>query len=347
MSLRPTYDQIIEAVNLAGGYRGAERSLREQGYAISDRQIRRLIKVDTGSAEFELEEPLIPEVDVEELIERRIREYETKKAAAEQQKLIQVRVNREGPIGLAFQGDLHLDDDGTDLAQVFEHLTVLDGSVPGLYAANLGDILNNWVGRLEKLHANQSITNREALVLSKRVLNSVNWLFFIMGNHDCWRNGVDLYEEMLAKASMITRSDRIRVALRLPNGRNVKIYAAHGFRGRSMWSEVFGAAKKAQLMGVHDIYVCGHWHTSGYTHGIHPGTEQMWHAIQVASYKRQDSYADTLVLEDHWIYNCPVALIDPNATDPVNFIRWEFDPLEAAERLKWMQSRHARQLSAS
>src|SRR5690606_35290865 len=117
---------------------------------------------------------------------------------------------------------------------------------------------------------------------------------------------------------------------------------------KSMWSEVFGAAKTAQLDGEqHDIYVGGHIHTSGYAHGMRPSSGRMWHAIQVASYKKIDRYAEALNLDPKDLYNCPVALIDPHATSEVNFVRFQFDPKEGAERLKWMRKRWKEGKSAS
>lgn len=117
------------------------------------------------------------------------------------------------------------------------------------------------------------------------------------------------------------------------------MFIAHHFPGRSMWSEVYGGAKRAQLDGANHIYASGHIHTSGYTHGWNDAQEILWHAIQVASYKKLDDYAEELNLDNKNIYTCPVALIDPYATKEINFIRFEFDPFEAADRLKWMRSR--------
>jgi hypothetical protein len=72
---------------------------------------------------------------------------------------------------------------------------------------------------------------------------------------------------------------------------------------------------------------------------MRPNSGKIWHAIQVASYKKIDRYAEELHLDQKDMYNCPVVLIDPYATSELNFIRWEFDPHEAAERLKWMRTR--------
>ena len=96
----------------------------------------------------------------------------------------------------------------------------------------------------------------------------------------------------------------------------------------------------AQLDGEHaDIYAAGHIHTSGYAHGMRPTSGKIWHAIQVASYKKIDRYAEELHLDSKDMYNMPVALIDPYAREDINYIRWEFDPHEGAERLRWMRQR--------
>lgn len=342
--MRPSEDQIRAAIELLGGFRPAARRLREQGYDISETAIRRMNKKwgDVESS-FEIDLPggtTADALDIEELIDRRIRQFKTKKEIYEREKLIQVRVKTEGPIGLAFVGDMHLDDDGTDLGQVLDHVSLLDGSVEGMFAGNVGDSWNNWVGGLARLYAEQSTSADEALALVENILTRVNWLYYTDGNHDVWNQGADILRSILRGRVGVHKSTKVRLALRLPNGRNVKVYSVHSFRGKSMWNEAYGAAKYAQMDGEHhDLYVAGHIHTSGYTHGMRPNSSQMWHAVQVASYKKIDRYAEELNLDSKDLYNCPVALIDPHATSDLNFIRFEFDPHEGAERLKWMRQR--------
>ncbi|MES0134519.1 hypothetical protein NKJ88_06085 [Mesorhizobium sp. M0016] len=354
--MRPQEQIIRDAIQLMGGFRPAARYLREQGYDISESGIRgmkaRWQEPEYDDVELEREFPQAyeptPAIDIEELVARRIGQFARKKEIYDRDKLIQVRVNRDGPIGLGFFGDMHLDDDGTDLAEVMDHVSIFDGSVPGLYAGNVGDAFNNWVGRLERLYAEQSTTSNEALALVEYVLKKINWLYYTDGNHDLWNKGGDILKMILKGNTLVHKSTKVRLALRLPNGRNVKIYSVHGFRGRSQWSDVFGAGKQAQLDGEHhDIYVAGHTHVSGYTHGMRPSSERMWHGLQIASYKKIDRYAEELNLDPKDLYNCPVALIDPHATNEVNFIRFEFDPHEGAERLKWMQQRYQAGKSAS
>lgn len=345
--MRPPEDLIKNAVNEMGGFRPAARILRERGYDISESGIRGMYKRwgdPDAEPDLELDLPggtLESEIDVERLIARRIEQFARKSRIYEQEKMLPVRCNVDGPIGIGFFGDMHLDDDGTDLAQVLEHVELFDGRHEGLFASNVGDSWNNWAGRLARLYAEQSTSSAESLALVDEVLNRIKWLFYINGNHDVWGQGGDILKGLLAGSAVVHKSNKVRLQVNLPNGREVKIYAVHGFQGKSMWSEVYGAAKKAQLDGDHhDIYVGGHIHTSGYTHGMRPSSGKIWHALQVASYKKLDRYAEELNLDAKDMYNCPVALIDPYASSPLNFIRFEFDPQEAVERLKWMRAKH-------
>ncbi len=344
------YDEqvLLAAIDEAGGFQPAARLLRSRGFDISDRTLRRYFSATSTSNDFELEVPMLPKIDIKELIDRRVKQFEQKKARFEQEKLIPVKMNIDGPIGIGFMGDPHVDDDGTDLKQLYEHADLFDGRNKGLFATNLGDVSNNWSGKLARLWAEQSTSANESKAIVTDFLGRVNWLFYIHGNHDKWSNGTDLLNEILRENTLIAKDDKIRTEIKLPNGKSFRIYAVHGFAGKSMWSEVYGAAKKAQMDGEHhDIYVAGHIHTSGYTHGMRPSTDQMWHALQVASYKKIDRYAEELNLDSKDLYNCPVALIDPYASNQVNFIRFEFDPHEGAERLKWMRQRFEQGKSSS
>lgn len=347
---RPNEDLIKQAIEKMGGFRPAARFLREQGYDISESGIRSMNK-RWADADFEIDLPggkMESEIDVDALIERRITQFERKLEVHERQQLIGVTVKTDGPIGLALAGDWHLDDDGTDLKQVLDHVSLIDGSVEGMFAGNIGDVFNNWAGRLARLYAEQSTSSAESIALVKEILTRVKWMFYINGNHDLWGGGGDLLAGILANSAAIHKSTKARMHLKFPSGRDLKIYAVHGFAGKSMWSEVYGAAKKAQLDGEHhDIYVGGHIHTSGYAHGMRPSSGKIWHALQVASYKKLDRYAEELNLDSKDLYNMPVALIDPYATSDLNYIRFEFDPHEGAERLKWMRQRWRAGKSAS
>lgn len=329
-----TQKAVTRAVTKAGGFRAAERLLREQGYEISERTIRRMMQRE----EYDIEDA--PErVDVQALLERRFAEYEGKKSYETATHIRTVRLRSNRPIGIGFQGDGHLDDPGTNLKQFFEHAELFNGEQKGLYLAFLGDIFNNWVGRLQAIYGKQNTTSEEAKALIEHYCGMCNFLFVILGNHDLWNEKEDMLQYLFRASSNIVTAHEQRVKLVFPNGREIVIHARHKFNGNSMWMTQFGQIKAAQLDGTSDIYVGGDKHVSGYSNGIHPGTKRMYHALQVASYKVYDDYPIELGLMSKQLYTCPVAIINPKATDDLNLIRWEFDPFEGAERLAWEQSR--------
>lgn len=153
---------------------------------------------------------------------------------------------------------------------------------------------------------------------------------------NCWSGHNDIMDFLLNNSAAVARPTRAQVVLEFPNGREVKIYASHDFKGRSQWSPSHGPAKKAQTHQWADIYIAGHIHDAAYQHGFH-ADGRMWHAVRMASYKKLDEYVEQLDLEPSPGYECPVCIIDPEATSDVNLVRWEWDPFEAAKRLKWMR----------
>ena len=333
---------MLAAFSKAGGFRPAERLLRSQGFNISERTLRRALtnmptEEDKADLPFTVDDG--PVVDIEELLERRIKVFEKKNKQRQHDKLIPVSVNIDGPIGLGFMGDPHVDSDGCNIPLLLRHTDIFDGRHEGLFASCLGDMWNNWSGRLARLWSEQTTDGAEARALVEYFLQRVNWMFVIYGNHDLWSGHSKILDQMLAGNAGAKRDWRARVGLRFPNGRKLGIYAAHGFPGNSMYLKNFGAVKKALFDGQHDIYVAGHIHSAGYTLGAHPGAERAFHAVQVGTYKEIDSFGDAIGAENLNLYTCPVALIDPYARSPLNYIRWEFDPEEAVERLAWMRKR--------
>lgn len=325
-------DLIRDAIKQAGSIRKAEGLLN-----ISERTIRRRLH-EAVRSELEIDEvPSI--VDIDELVQERIRKFARLQKATNASVVREIRLKTNKPIGVGFFGDTHMDDDGTNIEKVLRHAELFNGQNEGLYGFFLGDVWNNWVGRLTRLWADQSTNGREAQALVELFFNKVYWLAVLLGNHDVWNGKTDIIEYMLKANTSISAAHEQRVRLVFPNGRSVLIHARHKFPGHSQWTRQFGQIKAAMLGGAADIYVGGDKHVSGYSNGWHDGVKKMWHALQVASYKEIDEYPVELGLSPADLYQCPVAIIDPKADKPLNFIRWEFDPEEGAERLAWSRSK--------
>jgi len=294
---------------------------------------------------FEIEErPPSKHLDVADLIQHRIERYGKLHAAKTAQRMIDVKIRDDAPIGVLHFGDPHVDDDGTDLETLFAHAAIVRDT-PGMFGANIGDITNNWVGGLKRIYSEQSTSEADGWRIAEHFLRSVDWLYLIKGNHDAWSGASDPLDWILRDNPGVMQAHGLRLRLKFPNRREVRISAAHNFKGNSQWNPAHGVAKAAQ-MGIADhILINGHTHVSAYnkvkskdpTLGIDGGV--ISHCIQIAAYKVHDKYAEQLGLADHAFSPCAVTVINPHAAMECNIVQVFDDPELAADYLTWIRGR--------
>ena len=276
---------------------------------------------------------------VEDIISFRQKAYSQKKKAKESRTLVDIHINIDGPIGLAHFGDSHVDDDGTDLSQIIMYTDIINNT-EGMFAGNLGDIQNNWVGRLSALYGQQSTSAKESWKLTEYFVNKLNWLYLVAGNHDVWSGDGDPLEFIMRDHKGLYERWGARMNLIFPNGKEITINARHTWKGNSMWNTAHGVAKAAQMGWKDHVLTCGHTHVSGYQVIKDPASGLISHALQVASFKIMDNYADKLGLDDKNIFNCPVTIIDPRyENDDNRLITTIFNPEVASEYLKYLRGK--------
>lgn len=251
---------------------------------------------------------------IQEILEKRKKEFARKDAATEARKLVQVKVKIDGPYGIAHIGDPHVDDSGTDIALLERHVNVI-AKTKGMFAGNIGDMHNNWVGRLARLYAKQETTHKEAWILVEWLMRSMPWIYVVAGNHDVWCGDNDPLDYILRSNPGVNGSWGVRLNLVSPKGSAVRVNARHDFHGHSMWNAVHGPLKAAKMGWRDHILICGHKHTSGYAMEKDPATGLISHIIRVASYKRHDDYAKELGLPDQAAFPSCVTIIDPSEPD--------------------------------
>lgn len=293
---------------------------------------------DTYKPEFTVSNLPDDDIDVEDLVEHRIKQFEKKKRHQEATKLIPIKVHIPGVIGILHFGDPHVDDDGTDLDAIRQHgdLTHLEG----IWGANVGDTTNNWVGRLARLYANQSTSADQAWKLAEWFIHRTRWLYMIGGNHDAWSGSSDPIKWISKQSNTLYQSSECRIGLRFPNKREIIVNARHDFAGHSQWNPTHGQMKAAQ-MGMRDhIMISGHKHTSGYGLIKDPSTGKVCHAIQVASYKIFDSYAKERGFRDQSLSPACMTVINPDLPqDHPDMVKVFWDPFEGADFVKWKRKK--------
>ena len=353
MQSKASDDQILKALQEANGIRALvaakfkmnERTLlmrlkrmKDKGYIIPEstyqpgRQV-----VDKGDYEFT---PLPDDdVPIEELIAQRKRKFQHKREHEEASKLIPIKVKMDGAIGILHFGDPHVDDDGCDIEAIERH-TDLVNRTEGLFAANVGDTTNNWVGRLARLYGDQATSASQAWKIAEWFVNRCDWLYMIGGNHDLWSGSGDPLRWIAKHQNSLYKSSEARIALRFPSGLEVRVNARHDHSGSSIWNPAHGPMKAA-LMGTRDhLYVAGHKHESAYSVLKDPISGITMHAMKVASYKIYDRYAKERGFRDNCLSPCALTTINPALPpDHPDLVKVWWEPEEGADYLTFLRRR--------
>ena len=290
----------------------------------------------TKWTEFTVVELPSGETPITELIAAKMAKFHRETVAREARSLIPVQVNIEGAYGIMHTGDPHVDDDGCDWATLQRHIDICNRT-EGLFAANVGDLSNNWVGRLARLHANQSTTASDAVRLVEWLINAVPWLYLVGGNHDAWSGANDPIKWMSRQAGVSYEMHGMRLSLVQPNGKSVRVNARHDFKGHSMWNGTHALTKAAKFAwDKDDIYVCGHRHSAGYANLIMQNGAHVAHAISLGAYKVFDDYADAHGFSPE---NMPAAvtIINSDARTPAGRVSFFWDVEEGAEYLRYLR----------
>lgn len=332
--------QLIEAVATHGTIANAARALGINAVTMRKRLATAQAFSDVAPEKsFELDELPDELPTADELLARRAKEFGRKREAKDARQLIDVRVTLDGPIGIALLGDPHLDDTGTDIELIQEHVRIINRT-EGLLAGCIGDYSNNWIGRLARLYGQQSTSAAEAWVLVEWLVRSVNWLFLVSGNHDSWSGDGDPIKWMAKAARVQYESQGARLGLTLPNGRIIRINARHDFSGHSQYNTAHGPAKAAMFGWRDHVLVCGHLHISGHNVLRDPMSGLISHALRVGSYKTYDSYADERGLPNQTFTISPVVVVRSQFADDDNrLITVFYDPETGAEFLTWLRKR--------
>ena len=336
--LKVPVQAVVEALTETGWNK--ERAAERLG--IHRQTLRRVMRengIKQAKRSFDIELPPAELLPVEDLVKRRKQQYKQKASYEKARNLINCTVRIDGPIGLHTFGDPHLDDDGTDLDAVERHTKIVNSS-DAIFAINSGDSTNNWVGRLGHLYSEQSTSAPEAWQLTEWFVSGLrgHWLFMISGNHDAWSGAGDPLKWMAKQACAMYESSEVRMNLKFPNKKQVRINARHDFAGKSQYNPAHGALKSV-LFGMRDhISVCGHKHVSGYS--ILKMDDLVCHAVQVASYKIYDRFARDKGFRDLHLSPCAFITIDPSKPDDnADMIKVWWNPEEGVEYLRFLRKR--------
>lgn len=252
-----------------------------------------------------------------ELLADRAKEFERKAAHHAAKGGVEIPVGAPGPYAIAFFGDAHVDDPGCDIALLCDSMKLV-AATDGVYAVNIGDLTNNWIGSLARLYAHQTATDDEAIMLATDLLTAIPWSFVILGNHDTWGPVAKLICQhhgipYAAHGAMLTFVS--------PTGHRLVVDARHDHPGRSMWNPAHAQLRRNAMGSPADIIVAGHTHQSATVTRKSPMSGKLAHCIRVCAFKRFDEYADSKHLPDEAISPIVLAVVDPFAKSAAGVVK--------------------------
>ena len=270
------------------------------------------------------------EMSAEEIISYAHQNWKKKKEKDDLLELVPIKFSKDIVTGICVWGDPHLDDGGANwdvLTSLMETLKKYDpdrGSQDPIYSVNIGDSHNNWIGRLSRYYIEQKMTKSMVYKVIEHLIEEINFILLIRGNHDMWDPSNINYDKMdwFAQASGTLAVDwRANIDFQFPNGVSVKADFRHNFSGTSMYNPLHGM-QKANLFNTNaDIYVAGHLHNyatmempSTNKSNYESGFKSPAHLLRVKGFKDIDSYADQHGFPRQDYGHAGLIVIDPFTT---------------------------------
>lgn len=294
---------------------------------------------DTEVKERPFSIPALPSKDepLEALLERRRATATRTIAAHEARELIPVKITMAGPIGLWLSGDPHLDNDGCDFIRLEDDLRTV-ANQPRILSANIGDVTDNWVGRLEKLYASSTTKAQDGWRLAEWMFSypGINWLGLVGGNHDGWSGHRDPIKWIAKARIALYENDVLRLSLQHPNGEQTRIHARHDFKGNSIWNDMHGLKREVTTGWRDHLLVAGHRHL-GEDGGLVNPDGFVTQLLRLSGYKRADTYAITGQFKAKPLHPSALVIINPDKPDTERGRVWVApDVAEGVDYLKFL-----------
>jgi hypothetical protein len=276
------------------------------------------------SANFTVYQPPSRDRSLSELIAHRRAESERAIEYEDATNLFRVDLKADGPIGLMIFGDPHIDSPGCDFRMLESHLSLAAKRAEYVFAGNIGDLQDNWIGRLERLYADSTTNSRETWRLVEWMMKGcgVQWTWLIKGNHDCWLGRNDPLDWISKSAGVgIEQPHGVRIGFQHPNGQQTRMNARHDFKGNSIYNPLH-SLKREVLHGHRDhIVVAGHRHIGADARDIN-GDGMPFVMVRVSGYKVADPYRLEIGAHAKPLHPSALIVVDPDEPESSNNRVW-------------------------
>lgn len=284
-----------------------------------------------------------PDTPVEDTIAQLCARFQKKHARAQAERWMRIKMPDNRPFALCFWGDPHLDNPGTNWPLLKDHVNIV-ASTDGMYSVCVGDLVDNWVGRLMRLYAESDISVSTGWRLVRWFFQETNlkWLVTVLGNHDTWNQGGLLIREIARNVVHVADTDA-RFILEAPNGTSWPIWVRHDFPGNSMWNSLHGMQKAAHMKEAAALYICGHLHNWALHEEESASRGHVYWLARARGYKWLDQH-QAVLNHDAQAYGASiVAVCNPMAERLPQRMRCFPDVAEAADYLTYLRKQYPAQ----
>ena len=336
--------ETLDAVKANGSISQAARMLGIPEGTLKSRYRAALAATSEGRLYSDSKEPQVPDLPaddlpVEELIALQIKRFEKRSARAEAKRWIEIGMPDDRPFGLLWFGDPHVDDNGCNWSLLRAHCAAA-ANAESVYGCSVGDITNNWVGRLTRLWADQDTSRATAQKFAKWLLleSGVRWLVWTLGNHDLWY-GAELLKEYAAQAPqrLLMEDWGCQFQLRCPGGQAYRVWQSHNFPGNSMWNTLHGPQRAAHTKDWSHMYVCGDTHNWALHQEESASRQFTYWLIRTRGYKYLDSYGERLGHQSQREGASILTVVNPQAESLAAQLQCFADVETGLEYLAWLR----------
>ena len=262
------------------------------------------------------------ERSIDELIRHRREEGRRARAYETDRSMMSVAVETPGPVGIMVFGDPHIDSPGCDFELLESHLQLAAERPDYVFAGNIGDVRDGWIGRLSRLYSQTTVTAKEGWRLVEWMFKGagVHWLFLIRGNHDLWCGDNDPLDWIARDSVCVDQSSGARISILHPNGAETRLHARHDFSGHSIYNKIHGL-KKELLHGERDhVVIAGHRHEGADAGDFIAGMSVQM--VRLSAYKISDSYQHEKGFQKSPLHPAALIIIDSDEPDSSRSRAW-------------------------
>ena len=143
MSRNPlTADELLEVLEADNEHKSRHDAAKSLGlsYATFNARLycaRERLPDLTKEPEFEVPDLPSEELPIEELIEYKRKRFRTRKKATDAHEWVDVKVNIDGPVGILWMGDPHIDDNHCDWEKLYSDVELIKSNTAILYLDSL------------------------------------------------------------------------------------------------------------------------------------------------------------------------------------------------------------------